>query len=153
MSRSMTVTSTKFHAFRLFCQSVFQLIEPSLTLTNIFTFCEHRHDRLTGSDRRSRPGDIGDGGNRERVATSRIIDLDLRGHHGSLGVKNCLADNRGFGGDGLRFPRGGDSTRSIPQARRCSVRSVRCVASSKTSTEAVYLGLISTSHGSSSCWM
>ena len=24
----------------------------------------------------------------------------------SLGVKNCLADDRGFRGDGLRFPRG-----------------------------------------------
>ena len=54
----------------------FQLIEASLALTNIFTFCEHGHDRLTGGDRRSRPGDIGDGGNRERVATARIIDLD-----------------------------------------------------------------------------
>ena len=84
----------------------FQLGEPVLTLLNIMACREERHDGLSGGDRRSRPGDVGDGGNREEVAPSRIIDLDHRGRHGAPGVKNCLADDRGPRRDGFRFPRG-----------------------------------------------
>ena len=43
----------------------------------------------------------------EKVATSRIIDLDLRGNQVSLGVKNRFADDRRDRGFGSRFPGGG----------------------------------------------